>query len=344
MARVFERWGRLRRHRFSDRLPVPGRHDPPPESPQIAASPGTADRPPRPIHILKSGTASETHADVVRALGRLAVSDRQILVLTEWLHRSSEEAGRVLGIAPSSARARLHRARNRFRDVLGEGYAADRSVRSAERRKRSSRSFDGLEPTLRKAARRRNRRRLGATALGVGGGGRGHRTVARAPALARTGNAAGARAAAGHGLSIDSTTPIPAPATSRLGLGAGTGFGATTRRARCGSWTRLLAASQGHTQLGPPAGPFTLATGAGSVWAVARTTGICGSCRFHVASRHRLKSRLERVRRGSTSARDRCGWRAAAPTRGPAKVGSSASTRPPTTCSRRTGFRVDQGS
>ncbi len=70
-------------------------------------------------------TASETHADVMRALSKLAEPDRQILVLAEWLHMSSEESGRVLGIAPSSARARLSRARSRLRDLLGEGYAAD---------------------------------------------------------------------------------------------------------------------------------------------------------------------------------------------------------------------------
>lgn len=65
---------------------------------------------------------SEVRADVRRALLALSPKLRVSLVLAEWLQLSSEEAGRVLGIAPASFRVRLHRARSEFRRRLGSGY------------------------------------------------------------------------------------------------------------------------------------------------------------------------------------------------------------------------------
>jgi len=61
-------------------------------------------------------------SDVMRALLTLPDGQRQALVLTEWLGLDSAEAGRALGIRPSSVRVRVHRARAAFRDALGEGY------------------------------------------------------------------------------------------------------------------------------------------------------------------------------------------------------------------------------
>ena len=61
-------------------------------------------------------------SDVMRALMSLPPGQRQALVLTEWLGLDSAEAGRVLGIGPSSVRARVHRARAAFKEALGEGY------------------------------------------------------------------------------------------------------------------------------------------------------------------------------------------------------------------------------
>ncbi len=124
---------------------------------------------------------------------------------------------------------------------------------------------DGLEPTLRKAVRRRNRRRLGAASLGLVVAAVGiavplgllrplHRNTAvlvQPPAQ----------------LAIESATPIPSPGDVAAGLGAVWVRSEDTT----GSLWKLDPASggvQGHRQLGPPAGPFTLATGAGSVWAV----------------------------------------------------------------------------
>jgi RNA polymerase sigma factor (sigma-70 family) len=61
-------------------------------------------------------------SDVMRALLALPMGQRHALVLTEWLDLDSTEAGRALGIRPSSVRARVHRARAAFREALGEGY------------------------------------------------------------------------------------------------------------------------------------------------------------------------------------------------------------------------------
>jgi RNA polymerase sigma factor (sigma-70 family) len=67
--------------------------------------------------------AVEERSDVMRALLRLPPKLRSALVLSEWMGMTSEEAGRVQGIKPSSARARLHRARTAFREQIGEDYA-----------------------------------------------------------------------------------------------------------------------------------------------------------------------------------------------------------------------------
>jgi DNA-directed RNA polymerase specialized sigma24 family protein len=59
----------------------------------------------------------------MRALLALPAGQRQALVLTEWLGLNSAEAGRALGIRPSSVRARVHRAKAGFREELGADYA-----------------------------------------------------------------------------------------------------------------------------------------------------------------------------------------------------------------------------
>jgi RNA polymerase sigma factor (sigma-70 family) len=59
-------------------------------------------------------------ADTLRALRALSVDDHHALLLVEWLGMSSEDAGRLLGIAASSARSRVQRARESFRRAFGE--------------------------------------------------------------------------------------------------------------------------------------------------------------------------------------------------------------------------------
>lgn len=61
----------------------------------------------------------QTRLEVLEALSSLPTSQRQALVLVEWLGFSAEEAGRILRIEPSSVRGRLHRARGSSRDTFG---------------------------------------------------------------------------------------------------------------------------------------------------------------------------------------------------------------------------------
>ncbi len=66
-----------------------------------------------------------TRMDLAAAFAALPVGQREAFMLVEWLGFSAEEAGLTLGIAPSSVRSRLHRARTVLRERLGEG-AEDR--------------------------------------------------------------------------------------------------------------------------------------------------------------------------------------------------------------------------
>ena len=52
------------------------------------------------------------------ALESLDSKDRYALVLTGYLGMTSQDAAKLLGIAPSTLRTRLHRARNRLRSRL----------------------------------------------------------------------------------------------------------------------------------------------------------------------------------------------------------------------------------
>ncbi|MEX2204503.1 MAG: sigma-70 family RNA polymerase sigma factor [Actinomycetota bacterium] len=61
----------------------------------------------------------ETRVDVVRALASLSPRQRAAIVLTELLEFSSEEAGRMLGIAPGTVRMHASRGRKALADRLG---------------------------------------------------------------------------------------------------------------------------------------------------------------------------------------------------------------------------------
>ncbi|HEY7282532.1 MAG TPA: sigma-70 family RNA polymerase sigma factor [Actinomycetota bacterium] len=124
MARVLERWDQVRtmgspggylvrvavhlHHRRLRRLRLRPREE-------IAGRAAVADGDPAAV--------AATRTDVMRVLLSLPAGQRQALVLTEWLGLDSAEAGRTLGIRPSSVRARVHRARSVFRDELGADYA-----------------------------------------------------------------------------------------------------------------------------------------------------------------------------------------------------------------------------
>jgi RNA polymerase sigma-70 factor (ECF subfamily) len=63
--------------------------------------------------------AAEARSDILRALGTIPRTQREALILVEWVGLDAEEAGRILGIEASSVRGRLFRARATIRDRFG---------------------------------------------------------------------------------------------------------------------------------------------------------------------------------------------------------------------------------
>jgi RNA polymerase sigma factor (sigma-70 family) len=62
----------------------------------------------------------EARSEVIRLLLALSPEQREAVVLVEWLGLTAEEAGRALGIDPSSVRGRIHRARLALRGEAEE--------------------------------------------------------------------------------------------------------------------------------------------------------------------------------------------------------------------------------
>jgi RNA polymerase sigma factor (sigma-70 family) len=60
----------------------------------------------------------DTMPELGEALASLSAGQRGAFLLVEWLGMTSEEAGRILRIAPASVRSRVHRAREALRDRL----------------------------------------------------------------------------------------------------------------------------------------------------------------------------------------------------------------------------------
>ncbi|WP_459610450.1 RNA polymerase sigma factor [Corynebacterium urogenitale] len=56
--------------------------------------------------------------DISRALTSLTRSDQELLTLHAWEGLDAPQIAEVLGIAPGTARVRLHRARSRLADAL----------------------------------------------------------------------------------------------------------------------------------------------------------------------------------------------------------------------------------
>jgi RNA polymerase sigma-70 factor, ECF subfamily len=121
MARVFERWERLRASRsLEGYLYRVGMNLNRNRIRRLRIAARRTEPQPDPSH---PSDRSDLNADVMRAMQDLSIGQRQVLVLIEWLRLSADEAGRVLGIKPSSVRARLSRARAAFRERLGDDYA-----------------------------------------------------------------------------------------------------------------------------------------------------------------------------------------------------------------------------
>jgi RNA polymerase sigma factor (sigma-70 family) len=60
----------------------------------------------------------ESRRDLAEAIASLSVRLREAFMLVVWLGMSSDEASRILHIAPASVRSRVHRARYQLRDQL----------------------------------------------------------------------------------------------------------------------------------------------------------------------------------------------------------------------------------
>lgn len=58
-------------------------------------------------------------------LGRLAAGDRDVLLLIAWSGLTYEEVAQTLRIKVGTVRSRLHRARRKLRDALGEDMKTD---------------------------------------------------------------------------------------------------------------------------------------------------------------------------------------------------------------------------
>jgi RNA polymerase sigma-70 factor (ECF subfamily) len=56
--------------------------------------------------------------DLADAISSLSVRLRETFMLVDWLGMDSDEASRILRIAPSSVRSRVHRARRELRARL----------------------------------------------------------------------------------------------------------------------------------------------------------------------------------------------------------------------------------
>lgn len=69
---------------------------------------------PPPTALLESGAPGS----VLRALARLSVEEREVLLLTAWEELSSREAAASIGCSPTAYRIRLHRARKRLRQQM----------------------------------------------------------------------------------------------------------------------------------------------------------------------------------------------------------------------------------
>ena len=72
---------------------------------------------------------------VLQALADLSDADREVLILIAWDHLSNRDAAKVLGCSGATFRVRLHRARVRLKDALGDLDGGDRHSSAAPSRR-----------------------------------------------------------------------------------------------------------------------------------------------------------------------------------------------------------------
>ncbi|MFP3907414.1 MAG: sigma factor-like helix-turn-helix DNA-binding protein [Acidimicrobiales bacterium] len=92
---------------------------------QLAARRASAPTDLGAVHVASTDTLPDEVVALLDALGRLAVLDRQVVVLSLVGGLSAAEVGDVVNASPGAVRVRLHRARARLREALGgEGAAS----------------------------------------------------------------------------------------------------------------------------------------------------------------------------------------------------------------------------
>jgi len=87
----------------------------------VALSEALMHEPTRPIESVPR--EAEGRSDVeraFRALSRLSVEDRELIMLAGWEGLGGAEVARVIGKKPEAARSALHRARQRLQAVVAE--------------------------------------------------------------------------------------------------------------------------------------------------------------------------------------------------------------------------------
>ena len=75
---------------------------------------------PNPRQPRDPSSEAESRIDLLAALAELPHDQREAVILVEMLGYDSDTASRVLGIKPVSVRVRMHRGRNRLRELLGD--------------------------------------------------------------------------------------------------------------------------------------------------------------------------------------------------------------------------------
>jgi RNA polymerase sigma-70 factor (ECF subfamily) len=64
----------------------------------------------------------DIQSDLLAAIRRLPLAEREAIVASAWLEMSAEEIAILLGIKAVSVRSRLHRARKAIHTLIGDGY------------------------------------------------------------------------------------------------------------------------------------------------------------------------------------------------------------------------------
>jgi RNA polymerase sigma-70 factor, ECF subfamily len=73
-----------------------------------------------PSELPETSGATSGSRRLLDALAGLSDAEREVLMLTAWEELSSSEAARVLGCSATAYRIRLHRARRRLRERMGQ--------------------------------------------------------------------------------------------------------------------------------------------------------------------------------------------------------------------------------